>query len=137
MYGLAVPQALQSGAYQITAKQPSGEGLPSAASAQPAVRFAVNGLAAESDLTLLGREGLEERLGAPGEKGRWRWIGPGEKISLEGAQIRGRDYWKTLITIVLCGLVLEMLVLAWPAVKQDVTSAAGKDSAEPTKEQAA
>ena len=104
--------------------------------AQPVLRFAVNGPAAESDLALLDRAGLEERLGAPGEKGRWRWIGPGESISLEGAQIRGRDYWKTLIMIVLCGLVLEMLVLAWPAVKQNWTSAAGNDSPEQAKERA-
>ncbi len=34
-YGLAVPQAFQSGPYRITAKGPSGEGLPSGASVSP------------------------------------------------------------------------------------------------------
>ena len=136
-YGLAVPQAFKSGPYQITAKQPNADGLPIANGPQPVLRFAVNGPAEESDLTLLDRAGLEERLGSPGENGKWRWIGPGESISLEGAQIRGRDYWKTLVLIVLCGLVLEMLVLAWPAVKQDWTNSVGDAAAEQPKEQAA
>jgi hypothetical protein len=92
------------------------------------LRFAVNGPPEESDLTLLDRAGLEERLGSPGDAGMWRWIDPGESISLEGAQIRGRDYWKILVLMVLAGLVLEMLVLAWPAVKQDLQTSSGNGS---------
>jgi hypothetical protein len=136
VYGLAVPQAFKSGPYQITASNPSADEAMHSGTKQPVLRFAVNGPAEESDLTLLNREGLEQRLGSPGENGMWRWIDPGESISLEGAQIRGRDYWKILVSMVLAGLVLEMLVLAWPAVKQDWVVARANGSVEQPREQA-
>jgi hypothetical protein len=128
VYGLSIPRAYGSGPYQITAKSPNAEETVAIGSSQPVLRFAVNGPPEESDLTLLDRAGLEERLGSPGDAGMWRWIDPGESISLEGAQIRGRDYWKILVLMVLAGLVLEMLVLAWPAVKQDLQTSSGNGS---------
>ncbi len=142
-YGLTVPLAYSRGAYQITPKNTNSEeaGLPGAKGAPPVIRFAVNGPNEESNLSLLNREDLEERLGTPGENGMWRWIGEGDTISLEGAQIRGREFWKTIILMVLAGLILEMIVLAWPAVKQDMQQtsqiASGNDSPEHAKEPAA
>lgn len=137
VYGLAIPQAFQSGPYQITAKNPNANRDDLAGTNQSVLRFAVNGPQEESDLSLLKREELEERIGPPGESATWRWIDEGESISLEGAQIRGRDYWKLLVMIVLAGLVLEMLVLAWPAVKQDWLANEGGSSSEQPKERAA
>ncbi len=135
-YGLAIPQVFGSGAYQITAKNSDADEAALSGAKQPVLRFAVNGPQTESDLTLLNRAGLEKRLGAPGEAGVWRWIDPGESISLEGAEIRGRDYWKLLVLMVLAGLVLEMLVLAWPAVKQDWLARSGKAPTEQPQERA-
>ena len=129
VYGLAIPEVFGSGPYQITAKSPAAEEDLLSGNHPPVLRFAVNGPAEESDLALLDREGLEERLGSPGDTGTWRWIGPGESISLEGAEIRGRDFWKTLVLIVLAGLLLEMLVLAWPAIKQDWLAEQAKETA--------
>lgn len=137
VYGLAIPQAYQGGPYQITANNPNAarEALPG--TKQTVLRFAVNGPKEESDLSLLSREELEKRIGSPGEVATWRWVDAGESISLEGAQIRGRDYWKLLVMIVLAGLVLEMLVLAWPAVKQDWLANESGSSSEQPKERAA
>jgi hypothetical protein len=134
VYGLAVPQAFQSGPYQITAANPNAEEALLSGARQPAIRFAVNGPMEESDLTLLGRDGLEERLGSPGESRMWRWIEQGESISLEGAGIRGRDFWKTVVLMVLAGLVLEMLVLSWPSVKADWNARQESITANPMKE---
>ncbi len=137
VYGLSMPVTFRSGPYQITASNPNTEETLLSGAKHPVLKFAVNGPTEESDLTLLDRSGLEERLGSPGESGIWRWIDPGESISLEGAEIRGRDYWKTIVLIILAGLVLEMLVLAWPAVKQDLNVQRENAGADPLKERTA
>ena len=84
VYGLSIPQAFTSGPYKITVQKSREEDTGIPGTKQLVMRFAVNGPAEESDLTLLDREGLEKRLGAPGEQATWRWIDAGESISLEG-----------------------------------------------------
>jgi hypothetical protein len=134
VYGLAIPVAFRAGPYQITASHPNAEESLLSVGKQPALKFAVNGPTEESDLTLLRREELEERLGSPGESGMWHWIDQGESISLEGAEIRGRDFWKTVVLMVLAGLVFEMLVLSWPSVKHDWNARQESLAANPVKE---
>ena len=46
--------------------------------------------------------------------GTWRWLEAGESISMEGSQVRGRDFWKWLVVVVIVFLLTEMTILAWP-----------------------
>ena len=72
--------------------------------------MAVNGRAAESELTPLARDEFETRVGSAG----LRWVGPDEEISLQGSQIRGQESWWWLILAVLGLLLLEVMMLAAP-----------------------
>jgi hypothetical protein len=74
------------------------------------IPLAINGPARESELEWFDALALRERLG----DASFRWIERDEPISLEGAQIRGRNLWKPLVMLVLAGLLLEMLLLARP-----------------------
>ncbi len=69
--------------------------------------LAVNGPAEESELQMLGEADLHDRLaGAP-----VRWVGRGEAIGLEGAAVRGQEFWKWLMAGALACLVLELAIL--------------------------
>jgi hypothetical protein len=114
-YGVTVRNAGTSGHYRLTAYHvaPGAEldddGF-SAGGDRRVIPLAINGPARESELEWLDALALRERLGdAP-----FRWIETYEPISLEGAQIRGRNLWKPLVMLVLAGLLLEMLLLAQP-----------------------
>ena len=50
---------------------------------------------------------LRERLG----DAQVRWLARGEPISLEGAAVRGQEFWKWLMAGALACLVLELAVL--------------------------
>ena len=77
------------------------------------VPVVVNGLAAESELQPLTRAQFEEKTAGT----TLRWIEAGEDISLAGAAIRGQASWWYLALTALILLLLEMLVLAWPALR--------------------
>ena len=106
--GVNISDALHSGLYRVTTRNPQAEKDQSVSD----IPLAVNGPVAESELEPLDAVELERRIGA----GNYRWIEHDEQISLEGAQIRGRDLWKVLVRLVLLFLVFEMLVLAWPSL---------------------
>jgi hypothetical protein len=111
---VTVRNALQRGVYRLAAYAPDDEGS-SEDGPQPKweTRFAVRGVPIESDLTPLTRQQFDERqLGE-----RLSWVGPGETISLAGAQVRGQNWWKYLIVAVLLLLLVELLLLAWPAYR--------------------
>lgn len=137
-YGVSLRDASRRGIYRITAYPPD-DGTPAvrpdvasadAAKKVPApgdeivattstttgpkplweVALAVNGSELESDLTPVSAVALKERLGdAP-----YRWISGSEEISLEGAAIRGQNFWKWLMFLVLVCLLAEIAVLVWP-----------------------
>lgn len=71
------------------------------------VDLAVNGPADESDLQAIGEVELRQRLGDAGA----RWVARGEPIRLEGAAVRGQEFWKWLMAAALLGLLLELAVL--------------------------
>ena len=71
------------------------------------VDLAVNGPSDESDLTSIGEVELRERLG----ESAVRWVARGEPIRLEGAAVRGREFWKWLMAAALAALILELAVL--------------------------
>ncbi len=73
---------------------------------------AVNGPAAESQLTLLGKEDLEKRMG----QANYRWIAAGETISISGAA-SNQGWWRLLLLFVIILLLIELLMLAWPYLR--------------------
>jgi hypothetical protein len=72
------------------------------------VDLAVNGPADESDLQTIGEVELQKRLGDAGV----RWVAQGEPICLEGAAVRGQEFWKWLMAAALAGLILELAILS-------------------------
>jgi hypothetical protein len=72
------------------------------------VDLAVNGPADESDLQAIGEVEFQKRLGDAGV----RWVAQGEPIRLEGAAVRGQEFWKWLMAAALAGLILELAVLS-------------------------
>jgi len=108
-FGLTVDPVTQRGHYWLTARNSATAASADTAATVWKLPLAVNGPAAESQLTPITSAALQSRLG----QAAVRWIGPDEAIRLEGAQITGQDYWSYLLVAVLVGLLAEMAVLAW------------------------
>ncbi|WP_254508654.1 BatA domain-containing protein [Anatilimnocola floriformis] len=77
------------------------------------VPVVVNGAASESELLPLTRAEFEEKTAGT----TLRWVEASEDISLAGAAIRGQASWWYLALAALILLLLEMVVLAWPALR--------------------
>jgi len=123
-YGVTVDDLTARGIYEIRgqlADDASADG--SVASEIMRVPLAVNGPSDESNLTTINAEGLKQRAG---DDTKVRWVGRGEQISMEGAQVWGSlmgvSFWKWLIGLVIVCLLVEMTVLAWPTIKRTATS---------------
>jgi aerotolerance regulator-like protein/VWA domain-containing protein len=116
-YGITIRDLADRGIYRVIAER-------SEATSEPAedklweLPVAANGPQQESELTPLDRAGLAERT--PGAE--LRWIARDEPISLDGAQVRGQNLWKWLMSIVLVCLVVELVVLSWSHVGRGNTT---------------
>jgi hypothetical protein len=111
----------QRGQYRLVASRPleptsaaRSDSPTGTASAKPPradrlwrIELAVNGPAGESDLKTAGEADLRDRLAATPV----RWLAHGEPIHLEGAAVRGQEFWKWLMAGALVCLLLELLVL--------------------------
>jgi len=115
-YSVTVKEAADRGIYHLAAaKGDQSAETEGAESKLWEVPLAVNGPSRESQLVQLDEAGLQARMG----KANYRWIGRGQPISLEGAQVRGQDLWKWLIFLVLVCLLAELAVLARPALARE------------------
>lgn len=117
-YGVSVRNVSARGLYRITALKPESAELEGRDEKHWEVSLAVNGPAAESDLRALNEDGLTTRL----KDVNYRFVSPGDSISLEGAQVQGQDLWKWFMAAVLVCLALEMVVLAWPTVAKETAT---------------
>jgi hypothetical protein len=116
LYGVAVDNLTARGIYTVTAVKGDVSAEHEAAPAKLwEVNLAVNGPSRESEPAVIDAIGLKDIMG----DANYRWIGPGERISLEGAQVRFQDLWKWLIFLVLAGLLLEMFILARPVLAKE------------------
>ncbi len=111
-YGVTVRNIFERGCYKVTATKADVSADPER---QPAKLWetvvAVNGPATESDLTTLDDAALQQRMAG---SLNYRWVGPGETISLGGAQVSGQNLWKWLLGLVLVALLVELAILARP-----------------------
>jgi hypothetical protein len=131
--GVEIQKPLARGLYELVAHKPSLSSDPNAAPELAwDLRFTVNGEGSESDLSPLSQAAFEERVG----DSPIRWVGPGETISLAGAQISGQNAWKWMILLVLLFLLVELAILAWPTLKARAEEAApavvGSNATAPT-----
>ena len=108
--GVTIPRPLTRGLYRVVASRSVASGGRTTEETVWETPLAINGLAAESELTPLTRDDFETRVGSA----RARWVGPDEEISLAGSQIRGQASWWWLILAVLALLLLELLMLSAP-----------------------
>lgn len=89
------------------------------------LELAVNGPVDESELKTIGEIELKERLGdAP-----VRWLARGEPIRLEGAAVRGQEFWKWLMAAALVCLLLELAILTRSHAATSGVKATDKDLA--------
>jgi hypothetical protein len=110
LYGVTVRNVTGRGLYRITALKPESAELEGRDERHWEVSLAVNGPAAESELTSLNEAALAARL----KDVNYRFVPANGEISLEGAQVEGQDLWKWFLAAVLACLTVEMIVLAWP-----------------------
>lgn len=117
--GLVVRDALRRGHYRIVAR--SADASADESITPPLLWqtvLAVNSpREGESEPEFLTREEFHERLGHEAVD-RFGWVERGEPISLQGPGSRGHDLWWWLVGLVLAGMLLEVGILAWPAVRQ-------------------
>ena len=111
-FGLIIGDSLRSGVYRVVARKPDPQRPTQPGEKVKQIPLAANSPPRESELKSIDAAGFERRLPAANCK----WIAAGEQIKLEGTQISGREMWKLLIQLVLAALLMEMLVLAWPAL---------------------
>lgn len=109
-YGLIVRSVGKRGAYRVRRERSQAAEQESRKDDSWEMLLAVNGPAAESELTAVGEDGLRERMGQT----EFRWVGPEGDIRVEGVALIGHNYWKYLMVVVLACLLVEMLFLAAP-----------------------
>ena len=117
-FGLRINRAVNNGHYEVLSTSTTND-AGSAANSTPesSTQLAFNCPPEESQLENLNALAFEERVGTDG----YRWLKADETISVEGARIRGRDLWKWLIGAVLIFLLTEMLILAWPNRRVEIS----------------
>ena len=111
-FGLSIEKLPHRGIYRVTAygtRQTPQEGLDSKLWEVP---LAAGGPAEESELAPIDEASLGERLG----EAEYRWIAPGQTISLSADPLGRREMWKWLILAVFLGLFVELAILAWPSL---------------------
>lgn len=121
-FGVVLRHLSRRGAYRLVAERGSSASRPTERDQQRLweIPLAVNGPPRESDLAAIDEATLRQRVGGANV----HWIGSGEALRLEGADVRGQDLWRWLLGGVLAALLCEMLCLALvrPAVRQDFRS---------------
>ncbi|MCA9270169.1 MAG: hypothetical protein KDA41_16925, partial [Planctomycetales bacterium] len=132
--GLTIANPLHQGIYTIVGFAAGQSADPTLARqevwrAPLAVNVSESGGAGESDLTPLTAEQFHDQLAGDA---KLRWVGANEEISLAGATIRGQDWWKRLALAVLVLLLVEIAILAWPAVVAPPVAAATEPPGVPT-----
>lgn len=116
-YGATIGGIYERGFYRLAVQPERDETADASAeatdkrAATPATLVAANGPADESLLASVDRERLRDETAAIET---FRWIAPGEQVSIEGASIRGQNLWWWLVATVAACLVAEMTALAWP-----------------------
>ena len=108
-YGVTVHGVLQRGVYTVIATRADTSADAGRAPARLwESAFAVNGPSRESEPAVLDERALQRRLG---DALRYRWVGPGDAISVAGARVSGQNLWKWLLGLTLAALLVEMAVI--------------------------
>jgi len=111
-YGVTISNLASRGIYRLTAHETNNAGSSGPAFKMWEIPLAVNGPADESELDTLDEAGLAERMG----QAEYQWVGGGQLVGLPTGASQGRDLWKWMMLAVLAGLLVELLILAWPAL---------------------
>jgi hypothetical protein len=112
-YGLSLQNLPLRGIYRATAfgtREIAQEGVDAKLWQIP---VAVNGPPGESELKAIDEAALQDRAG----EGEFRWIARGQTISLTGGAGDAQNFWHWCILAVFAGLLLELVVLAWPSLR--------------------
>lgn len=108
--GLRLPAFAHRGIYRLTALATPETPQAARGTKLWETVVAVNGPAEESDLKALEEVDLRDRLAGA----ECRWVAEGETLSFAAASVLGRDLWQWLLGAALLGLLVELVILAWP-----------------------
>ncbi len=122
-YGVTLDDLTRRGHYRVTALRGERVSQQGAEEKLWEIPLAVNGPAEESEL--ISPEEAELRRG--------RGFSPSDSLSagvfsvagFQPAQLQGTDLWKWIMVAVLAGLLLELLILAWPSMSVGRVEARG------------
>ena len=119
--GVVIRDAHTPGFYRLTACQSPILGAEASDAPVWETTLAVNGPADESRLASVDAKFLTSRIGGS----KIIWIGPGERIRIQGAHTYGLDAWRWLLAAAFGGLALELALLAlWSRPKSRAETAA-------------
>ena len=116
-YGITLRNITARGGYRVIARRAVDTPEDSPRTGLREILVAVNGPARESELDALDEEALGQRLG----EANYRWVGREQSISIAGASA-GQGFWKWLLLLVLLGLLVELAILAMPALTRGRTT---------------
>ncbi len=113
--GLRLPVFTQRGVYRLAAYATSETPQAPRDTKLWETVVAVNGPADESDLKVLEEVDLRDRLA----DAQFQWVGEGQTLSFAAASVLGHDLWQWLLAAVLLGLLVELVILAWPLASRE------------------
>lgn len=117
--GVAIRQPLLSGTYALVAEPTAVEANPAPSPpTREATPLCVHAAAAESDLRLLTPWDMQQKAAGADV----RVLAVDEPLHLEGGVRRGQNLWKWFAAAMLGGLLLEMVVVAWPMQRQEAAA---------------
>jgi len=116
--GVTIRRPVRAGTYFVTSERIDNSTSDTSTSGSASnnidqIPLAVNGAESESNLTPLPPAVLQQKL----DQDEIRLLAADEQIRLEGGASRGRNLWKGFGWTVLGLLLGEMLLLAWPMLK--------------------
>ncbi|MEX2216973.1 MAG: BatA domain-containing protein [Phycisphaeraceae bacterium] len=125
-YGVQLRSLGRRGVYEL--KRLSSPGEEAGIAREWTTLLAVNGPGDESELASYEQAEFLAELALP----RIKWLPLSQPISLEGEVYIGTNLWKMLMWGVIGCLIIEMLFLSAPSVKEKLASAAAARSGEST-----
>lgn len=113
--GLRLPVFTHRGIYRLTAFATAETPQAARGTRLWETVVAVNGPAEESDIKPLQEADWRDHLG----DADCHWVAEGETLSLAAASVLGHDLWQWCLALVLCGLLIELVILAWPLATRE------------------
>lgn len=118
-FGIAVADFSQRGIYRITGRPSADRGADSGeGNATWQALIAANGPPDESRLAPIDERALAAKFAGAAAANHYRWVSRGRAIAVSGGEAWGQDTWWWLLLAAFACVLLELGILAWPAISR-------------------